>query len=95
VHNGLVRITVTRSGGFAAIRKQAVVDSDELPSREQELLSRLVADARSHPAHSTGSADAFVYTVRIDEDGGSERVVLDDASMPTAWRRLVEWVLAS
>lgn len=95
-HNGMVRITVTRSGGFAAVRKQVVVDSEELPPSEREMLSRMVADARSQPApHSSRSADAFVYTVRIDGDGGPERVDLDDESMAAPWRRLVEWVLAS
>lgn len=95
-HNGVVRITVTRSGGFAAVRKQVVVDSEELPPSEREMLSRMVADARSQPAsHSSRSADAFVYTVRIDGDGGPERVDLDDLSMAEPWRRLVDWVLAS
>jgi len=83
-----MRISVTRSGGFAGITRRAEVDTDERPDADdwKRLVDRADLRDRGRPA-----PDRFVY--RIDVDGRTAHVGEADLDEPT--RALIDRVFAS
>lgn len=91
-----MKIEITRSGGFAGVRRHVVVDSAGLPDDERRAIEGLVQDATffALPARLTsGTPDAFQYDVTIERKGARHQVRVDDAAAPEPLRRLVERVL--
>jgi hypothetical protein len=90
-----MRVSVTRSGGFAGARQQAVADTAALSPRQAASLRKLVDEAaldRLPPPVRT--PDAFLYEIVIDGDrGGTKRYRADDGSLSDEVRALIEWVL--
>lgn len=90
-----MKISVTRSGGFAGITRRAEVDTDGRPDADD--WHRMVARAGlDDPADLTdrgpaGRPDRYVY--RIEVDGRTAQVGEADLDEPT--RALVDSVLAS
>lgn len=85
-----MRISVTRSGGFAGITRQAVVDTEGRPDAGtwKELVDRADLTDRGRP---TGQPDRFVY--RIDVDDRTAHV--GEADLDEATRALIDSVFAS
>ncbi|MEW6304784.1 MAG: protealysin inhibitor emfourin [Verrucomicrobiota bacterium] len=74
-----MRITVTRSGGFAGMMPPPVtIDTAALPADTARRLEELAADFFALP-QSLGAparqADRFQYTIRVVHDNGREHTV--------------------
>ena len=85
-----MRITVSRSGGFAGIRKPpAVLDTAALPAKARERVEKLV-DACGFfelPENVTGgekSADQFLHHITIAHEDGREHSVTLHADAASA-----------
>lgn len=86
-----MRISVTRSGGFAGITRRAEVNTSALPDPDgwQALVSRVdLAEYRDEP---TRQPDRFVYTVDID--GTSAH--FGETDLTDALRELIDRVFAT
>lgn len=84
-----MRIAVTRSGGLAAIRREAVVDTEDRGDAEDWRALVRRADLRNAPPHRP-APDRFVYTVRVD----AEEVTVSEQDLAGALLELVDRVLA-
>ena len=84
-----MKISVTRSGGFAGITRRAEVDTSARDDAADwhDLVRRADLSGRGEP---TGRPDRFTY--RIDVDGTTAHVGEADLDEPT--RELVDRVLA-
>lgn len=85
-----MKISVTRSGGFAGITRRAEVDTDQRPDAGdwKHLVDRADLSDRGHPP---GKPDRYVY--RIDVDGRTAHVGEADLDEPT--RALIDRVFAA
>lgn len=90
-----MRVIVTRSGGLAGVRRQAVVDTAALSKRDAETLRKLVHVAvLDEPSATSRTPDAFGYEIVVDDErGDTKRYRTDDGSLSGEARALVEWVL--
>lgn len=84
-----MRISVTRSGGFAGITRRAEVDTEGRPDADD--WHRMVDQADLTDRGPGGRPDRYVY--RIEVDGRTAQVGEADLDEPT--RALVDSVLAS
>lgn len=86
-----MRITVTRSGGFAGITRRAQVDIADRPDAAEwhTLIRRLRLDALPPPP--ADAPDRFVYTVQI----GDTTARFGEAQMTGPLRELVDRVLST
>lgn len=84
-----MRITVTRTGGVAGIRRHAEVDT--ATRDDAEAWHRLVRAADlDHAPEQRPAADRFVYRVRVDE----RETTVGEADLTGPLRDLVDSVLA-
>lgn len=83
-----MKISVTRSGGVAGIRRQGEVDTSERPDAEiwHQLLRS--ADLSSVPPHRP-APDRFVYTIRVN----GRETTIGEADLVGSRRELVDRVL--
>lgn len=88
-----MRIQVTRTGGFAGLRRGGVVETEKLPDAEewQKLAEQALADARlTGEEDRAGVPDGFHYELSVDD-----RVVHSaDPHLSDAQRDLFRRVLA-
>jgi hypothetical protein len=65
-YGGVVHLTLVRSGGLAGLDMVASLDTDDLSSDQQEVVSTLlVADLQSPGLSGHGGADQFSYQLEI------------------------------
>jgi len=94
-----MKIQVDRSGGFAGIRQQAVIDTDQLDPKERQELQGLLESSDFFnpslgPVSAQAAPDRFHYSITV-EDGPRRRTVeLDEGSVPEQWQALVQRVNA-
>jgi hypothetical protein len=72
-----MRISISRSGGFAGIEEQlGTIDTSTMESAEASRLKSWVADLERHAARigDPAGADMFRYDVEVDDDSGRSRV---------------------
>lgn len=86
-------VIVSRSGGFAGLRRVWRVDVDEQPDERawRDLLGSLPWDecgSGEQGRASTGRPDRFVYEIRVQ----THHVRLGEAQLDGAWRELVDRV---
>ncbi len=79
-----MRISLTRSGGFAGTTLRREIQTAVLPAEEKRILEQLVARARAERASPNAEPDAFEYEITID----GTRYVVDGTS--PAWHALIE-----
>ncbi|AZZ54717.1 protealysin inhibitor emfourin [Rathayibacter iranicus] len=81
-------VIVSRSGGFAGIRRVWRVDVEEQPDERAwlDLLRSLPWD--DSVGNSPGRADHFVYEIRVQ----THHVRLGETELDGAWRELVDRV---
>lgn len=84
-----MRITVTRSGGVAAIRRQAVIDTEERSDADAWHALVRQADLANAPPHRP-APDRFVYTIRVEDD----EVTISEQDLAGALLELVDRALA-
>lgn len=67
-----MKVTVRRSGGFAGMTHQFILDSATLPPHDADELRRLVAAATAAVSRSAGppQTDVFQYDVTVTDDSG-------------------------
>jgi hypothetical protein len=85
-----LHVEITRTGGFAGIRRQARLDAAELSPADadelRQLLPRLSAAASSAAGAPGRGADRFQYDVVVSAGGREERYALAEASLPADLR---------
>ena len=92
-----MRILVVRSGGFGGLRRERVVETDELPAGERADIERLVAESRFFdlPQRVTsGLPDVIQYRVKVEIEGRAHEVTADDQTAGDALKDLAARVLA-
>lgn len=93
-----MRIDLTRSGGYGGLTVRSSVDTAELEPEEAQALETLVDEvdwaSLAGPAPTPGTADRFSYRLTVTGADGQSEVVVGEASMTPALRRLVDDVLA-
>jgi len=96
-----IRVTVTRSGGFAGLTQPPYeLDSADLSSEDAEELERRVAAADFFELPSivpaaAAAPDAFQYDVTVESGGRHHTVRAGDVSAPEALLDLVEHVMSA
>jgi len=94
---GRIRVEVVRSGGFAGLRRTATLDTAELDGERAQQLRSLVDESQidrlTSPPPGSGAPDRYQYDVTVTRGNRRRSVVLHEADMPDAARRLVRWVL--
>jgi len=93
-------VEVTRSGGFAGVRRTGRVNTADLDSERAETLRRLVteADVANRRGGAVGrratGADRFQYDIAVVRGDDRRSFVVGEDQLSDADRRLLRWVLA-
>jgi hypothetical protein len=91
-----MRISLTRTGGLAGMRRTATVDTAALDASRAEALERLLRQvefaAPSAPGRSGQAPDRFQYTLTIEEAGARRTVQFGEEDAPGSVQRLVDAV---
>jgi hypothetical protein len=92
-----MRITFTRTGGFAGIRLRAVVNEEELPAETAAQLRQLVdgADCFRLPGEIMAERkqpDRFQYELLIEDGERQNSILVDEEAVPPALQPLLEWL---
>ncbi len=91
-----MRISLTRTGGLAGMRRTATVDTATLDRSRAEALERLCQQAeiegRSAPVRPEKAPDRFHYTLTIEEAGRLRTVQFGEEDAPDSVQRFVEAV---
>lgn len=97
-----IKVTVTRSGGFAGIERRAAVDTTRLPADRSAEIRSLVrqldpaalGDPTSASAlEGSGGRDRFQYDVEISVGDDVHRFSIDEAAVPKELKPLLDAVL--
>lgn len=86
-----------RSGGFAGLLQQWVLDTADLPPEAGRELERLVEAAEGAPKPGPPDPrlrDAFQYDLTIQRDGQTRRLSFGDTTVPPEVRPLLERIQA-
>jgi hypothetical protein len=91
-----MRVQFERSGGFAGMRAEATIDSDDLSQAQARELQDMVSAANffSLPSkmEDSSGADRFQYRVTIESEGQRHTVECGEESAPESLRRLLEYI---
>ncbi|NQX12935.1 hypothetical protein HQQ80_14980 [Microbacteriaceae bacterium VKM Ac-2855] len=81
-------VIVSRSGGFAGLRRTWTVELDQQPDESawQSLIEQLPWSAA--PAETSAKPDRFVYEIRVS----THHVRLSETQLDGPWRELVDRV---
>ena len=95
-----MRIYFKRTGGFAGIRLETLIDSNTLPPEEAAKLLDMVesSDFFSLPSKIAAreiGADQFQYKVTIESKDKRHSVEIQEAAIPPTLRPLLMWLTAS
>lgn len=86
-----MRITVSRSGGFAGMTRRAQVDVDAAPDASWWHATVAVVTPLPAPAAAASPVrDGFTWTIQV----GEERAVLPDSAVRGPLREIAERTLA-
>lgn len=91
-----MKITLTKSGGFAGINRVYQVDSAKLSNEQSKKLSELLSSSKILDLNSKttqGAADLFFYEFEIDDGKSISSVHFDDMSLPELVRPLLSFLL--
>ncbi len=96
-YNLPMRIFFERTGGFAGLRLQRILNSSELPPSEARRLHRLLQDSHFFDLpqdleSSPRGADRFHYKVTVETEQGSRTVEAGEAAVPASMRPLLRWL---
>ena len=92
-----MRITFTRSGGFAGVRLRATVSEDELSAKDAARLRQLVeaADCFSLPgriAAARKQPDRFQYELLLEDGDRRHVIVVDEEAASPELLTLLVWL---
>lgn len=91
-----MKITLTKSGGFAGINRVYLVDSAKLSEEQSKELSQLLSSSKILDLQSKttrGAADLFFYEFKVDDGKSVSSVHFDDMSLPESVRPLLSFLL--
>ncbi|MGH9366687.1 MAG: protealysin inhibitor emfourin [Thermoanaerobaculia bacterium] len=88
------RVTLVRTGGFAGIRRQATIDTGDLPPKEAAALLQCIeglrlAGSEGRGAKGGGQPDRFCYTLTLEDGGSSSTVSFREGEEPPGLRPLL------
>lgn len=92
-----MKISLERSGGFAGITRTHHVSTAEMAKDEAEQLTNLVHQSGFYelpaviPSSALG-ADQFQYQITVDSDRGTHSVRVDEGSVPTRLKPVLDWL---
>lgn len=94
-----MKIEFVRSGGFAAIRLTASIDSEKLPPGEASKLEAMVESAGFFdlPAEIRPAApapDRFEYRITVSTAGRTHTVFISEAAIPARVAPLIDYLTA-
>lgn len=92
-----MKVHFERTGGFAAFKLQASIDSESLPRSQAGKLSELLAKARffelpSKLAAPSPGADRFQYKLTVESESEVRSVEASDGAIPPELRPLLDWL---
>ena len=92
-----MRITFTRSGGFAGVRLRTTVNEDELSTEAAAQLRQLVdgADCFRLPGKIVADRkqpDRFQYELLLEDGERRHSILVDEEAVPPAMQPLLEWL---
>jgi hypothetical protein len=86
-----VRVVFRQSGGFAGLLRGSEMEWGELSSEEEEVLMALMGESHKASRRAASPArDLEAYELRVEEEGSSRSVQLDQLSIPEALHPLLE-----
>jgi hypothetical protein len=90
-----VRIEFERSGGFAGIRLQASLDTQELDSEEASSVEGMIEavnffELPERLQTNSGGADRFQYKLTVAADWVTHSVVMGEADVPKVITPLID-----
>lgn len=91
-----MKITLTKSGGFAGINRVYEVDSAKLTDEQSQKLTELYTASKILDFESkttAGAADLFFYEFKIEEGKSTRTVHFDDMSLPESVRPLLSFLM--
>ena len=81
---GVVKVTVTRSGGIAGATTTASVDTDALDADKAKKIEAIVARTSAASDQRAMVPDAFQYDVTVTDDKGSRSMRFHGDPCPAA-----------
>lgn len=84
-----MQVKFVRSGGLAGLEMVAKVDTVDLPTDQQDLVAKLLADDVRGPASQSRGADQFSYQLEIQHAGRKVRRRWDEPEVPETVRPLL------
>jgi hypothetical protein len=91
-----MKIQFRQTGGFAGLVKSAVLDTEQMPAEEAEVLEDLVSQSGAFElsAPATGAMpDREQYTLFIESGGRSCKLSLSAGNIPAQLTSLLDYVL--
>jgi hypothetical protein len=91
-----MRVHLERTGGFAGIRINRDILSDELSDQDRDRLQSLVNAAGFFELPEVMRAsqpDRFQYKVTVESDQRKRTVCADEAVVPQSLRPLLDWIV--
>jgi hypothetical protein len=91
-----MKVTLTRSGGFAGMSTQSSVDTAELPPDQAAKLTALVERLPDavRPHGKALVADGFQYDLTIEDGRATRHVRLTDGNLAPDAQALIDWLHA-
>lgn len=93
----MLRLHLSRTGGFGGLGWTASVDERSLGAEEREELRRLVAEADlwsqpSELASPSPAPDRFRYRLTAEKSGRRHEIRVAEEALPDGLRQLVRWL---
>jgi hypothetical protein len=92
-----MKITITRSGGFAGISKSFSADDNALNETDSKKMKELIQNSNffEMPSKSSvpqrgGAADLIVYRITVEEDGKSHTIERTESTIDPSLKSLVK-----
>lgn len=92
-----MKVTFSRTGGFAPIPFGCVLDGDTMPPGDATRLKELVQSTQVMSARNAevkGARDVYYYTIKVELDGKQHKVRFDQLSVPPEIKPLLDFLLA-
>jgi hypothetical protein len=100
----MVRVSVSRGGGFGGLVRTSTADTDRLSARDGRQLTALVKraglaggpaparEAPPEPGPKEPGPDRFIYAVIVEDQGQTRQARFSERSLPAEVRNLISWV---
>lgn len=87
-----MKLSITRSGGFAGLKRRGERDSKDLSPEQLAALDKVVRDfgqPDSPPPPTDPGADRFTYRLDIQDESGTRSISLPESKMPIELKSIV------